>query len=90
MNNDEIIGSIFLDFAKAFSCIDHTVLYDKMYLAGFSDKVINWFKSYLMSYQVVRLNNIESSFVSNSDGNAHGTVLGSLLIVKGDNWGTQH
>ena len=38
MNNNKIIGTVFLDVAKAFNCINHTVLYNKMYLAGFSHK----------------------------------------------------
>ena len=31
MNNNKIIGSVFLDVAKAFNCISHKVLYQKMY-----------------------------------------------------------
>ena len=81
MNNNKIIGSIFLDVAKAFNCIDHSVLYNKMYLAGFSDRVISWFRTYLNRSQIVRLNNIESNIVSVPDGIAQGTVLGPLVFI---------
>ena len=81
MNNNKIIGSVFLDIAKAFNCISHTVLYLKMYNAGFSPKVINWFKSYLSRYQTVKLNDIESTMIPVVDGIAQGTVLGPLVFI---------
>ena len=35
MNNNKLIGTVFLDIAKAFKCISHTTLYKKMKLHVF-------------------------------------------------------
>ena len=46
MNNKKIFGSICLDISKAFDCIDHVRLYNKLISCGVSEIVIQWFKSY--------------------------------------------
>ena len=48
INNNKIMGVLFLDIAKAFYCVDHVILYRKMYDAGFSERVIDWFKIVFM------------------------------------------
>ena len=44
IDNSKLMGVLFLDIAKAFNCINHDILYRKMHDAGFSLRVINWFK----------------------------------------------
>ena len=41
INNNKVMGVLFLHIAKAFNCIDHMILYKKMHDAGFSERVIN-------------------------------------------------
>ena len=81
MNNNTIIGSIFLDIAKAFNCINHRVLFLKMAKAGFSENVIKWFRSYLTRFQHVRIGEQNSPKKLAADGIAHGTFLGPLIFI---------
>ena len=60
MNNKKIFGSICLDISKAFDCIDHTRLYNKLQSIGVSELVMRWFKSYFSRSQEVKGNNIRS------------------------------
>ena len=54
-------GMILIDLQKAFDTIDHDILFDKMSFLGFSEEVINWFKSYLS----------KRTFLINKIGRAH-------------------
>ncbi len=40
-------GIIFLDLKKAFDCVDHAILIEKLKKFGSVDNTLNWFKSYL-------------------------------------------
>ena len=40
-------GMILIDLQKAYDTINHNILLEKMYLMGFSEQAIGWFKSYL-------------------------------------------
>ena len=81
MNNNKVIGAIYLDIAKAFNCISQELLFMKMVRAGFTSNVINWFRSYLNRYQTVRIKDKVSDNISVPAGIAQGTVLGPLLFV---------
>jgi hypothetical protein len=47
MNRKQMVGGIFCDFHKAFDCINHVVLLEKLKLYGASGKFYNLLKSYL-------------------------------------------
>ena len=77
----KVIGTILLDIAKAFNCINHQILFLKMAKAGFSENVIKWFRSYLTRCQQVRIGEQNSSRVHVAHGIAQGTVLGPLIFI---------
>ena len=52
LNHKKLIGTIFLDVAKAFDCINHDILLHKLLKIGFSQNSLRWFKSYLSRTQV--------------------------------------
>ena len=81
INNKKLMGMLLLDMAKAFNCIHHDILFIKMHNTGFSDRVIDWFRSYLNRTQRVRVNNNVSRVVSVKNGIAQGTVLGPILFI---------
>ena len=54
INKNKIMCMLFLDVAKAFNCIDHSLLYRKVKDVGMSERVIAWFRSYLTRYQTVK------------------------------------
>ena len=81
MNNKKIFGSICLDISKAFDCIDHVKLIEKLRSCGVSDLVCKWFKSYFTRTQYVKFNQIESSTLPVSSGIGQGTILGPLIFI---------
>jgi len=66
MNSKQMVGGIFCDLHKAFDCINHGVLLEKLKFYGVSGKFYNLVKSYLNGrYQKVILshnNSIESTW----------------------------
>ena len=81
INQNKILGMIFLDVAKAFNCIDHEILYKKFQQIGMCDRALNWFRSYLTRSQVIRYGNLISNKLELSAGIAQGTVLGPLIFI---------
>ena len=47
LNIKQMVGGIFCDLHKAFDCINHAVLLEKMKFYGVSGKFYNLVKSYL-------------------------------------------
>ena len=74
--------SIFLDFQKAFDCVDHRILLGKMYHYGIRGVVYNWFQSYLSNRsQYVYANKKSSSECAITHGVPQGSILGPLIFL---------
>ena len=77
-----IILSIFIDFKKAFDCVDHIILLSKLYKYGIRGAAYLWFKSYLTNrLQYTCANNYSSDLKSVSVGVPQGSILGPLLFL---------
>ena len=83
INDNEIMGMFFLDIAKAFNCINHNMLFSKMKDVEMSDRVIQWFRSYLNRSQLIGCGDTTStsSILDIPAGIAQGTVLGILSFT---------
>ena len=80
-SNDYSI-SIFLDFAKAFVCVNHNVLLSKLSFYGIRGIANRWFSSYLSSRrQYVFVNNHCSSTLPVGTVIPQGSNLSSLLFL---------
>ena len=79
--------AIFIDLAKAFDSVSHTILLQKLEYYGIRGDVLELFKSYLNDRsQFVKLNNTQSSLTKILFGVPQGSILGPLLFLK-DNRG---
>lgn len=82
IENGEVTGSVFIDLSKAFDCVDHEILVDKLKRLNMSFSVINWFESYLSGRsQSVKLDDIISKDLPLNVGVPQGSILGPLLFI---------
>ena len=47
IDKGKVVGVIFIDFRKAFDCVDHEILGFKMQGCGTSGNLLEWLKDYL-------------------------------------------
>ena len=90
LNNKQTVGGIFCDLHKAFDCINHALLPEKIKFYGVSGKFYNLIKSYLDGrYQKVVLSHnkdIESAWEKIRQGEPQGSILGPIFFFNLYKW----
>ena len=82
INDGNIVGTIMVDFRKAFDLVDHDLLLHKLSLYKCGTNFIRLMTSYLKSRsQVVSLHGKQSSSCEISSGVPQGSILGPLLVL---------
>ena len=83
LNKNMKVASIFLDMSKAFDCVDHKILLQKLYNYGIRGVAYSWFKSYLTGRkQKVIYNGVLSENICDINcGVPQGSILGPLLYL---------
>jgi len=85
MNSKQMVGGIFCDLHKAFECINHAVLLEKLKFYEVSGKSYNLVKSYLDErYQKVIMsynNGIQSTWAKIKQGAPQGSILGPMFFL---------
>ena len=78
-----VVAVAFIDFRKAFDCVDHGILLNKLrYQFGIRGSLLKWLTSYLTSRsQYTVLNRQRSNLCSVSSGVPQGSVMGPTLFT---------
>ena len=72
----------FIDFKKAFDCVQHDLLIDKLQNLHLDARTVSWLKNYLMNRQQrVLANNIVSDSLPITQGVPQGSIIGPLLYI---------
>ena len=75
-------AAVFIDFRKAFDCVQHSILLSKLRDMGLSKIVIDWVNSYLTNRkQRVYANDTYSQYEDITQGVPQGSVLGPLFYI---------
>ena len=83
VDTGKAIAVAFIDFKKAFDCVQHSLLITKLQRNfGISGSLLNWLISYLTNrHQYVVVNGAESDILSVQVGIPQGSVLGPTLFT---------
>ena len=82
LEKGESVLGLFLDFSKAFDCINHNILFNKLEYYGVRGIALTWIKSYLSDRQQYVFYQGEQSQCQNIIcGVPQGSILGPLLFL---------
>ena len=75
------IGGVLIDLSKAFDCVPHDLLLAKLAAYGVNESFLCYIYSYLLNRkQCVRINNINSGFLTVILGVPQGSIVGPILF----------
>lgn len=82
MNDNKITLCAFLDYRKAFDCVNHEILLSKLLDIGIAADNIDWFCNYFHEHsQCVKIGSTISETRTVSCGVPQGSVLGPLMFI---------
>ena len=82
LDDDEIVGSLFIDLTKAFDSIDHQLMLLKLQNIGVDGIELPWFQNFLCGrMQYIAIGKARSFLKPISSGVPQGLILGPLLFI---------
>lgn len=82
IDKGDVIGSLFIDFRKAFDMVDHSLLIRKLEHYKVNSTSLDWFKSYLSSRaQTIKSDSGLSDLSHVISGVPQGSILGQTLFL---------
>ena len=80
-DNQNTVEAVYIDFAKAFDKISHSVLLNKLRKLGISGRLLALIKSYLADRRHFKVDKYYSSLLLVLSGVPQGSILGPLLFL---------
>ena len=81
LNTKEHSVAVFIDLCKAYDCVNHSILLNKLYQYGIRGVAHNWFRSYLSNRQnCVRIGGTFSDAATINISIPQGSVIGCILF----------
>ena len=82
MDRRNITLTTFIDFKKAFDCVQHSLLVKKLKNLNLDDITVKWLENYLTNrQQKVRANGYESAPLNVEQGVPQGSIVGPLMYI---------
>ncbi|MCG8046530.1 MAG: reverse transcriptase domain-containing protein [Candidatus Thiodiazotropha endolucinida] len=82
IDRGNLVGSLFIDFRKAFDVVDHSILLNKLSLYKLNELSLQWFSSYLLNRkQAVANGQGHSDYIEIKSGVPQGSILGPTLFL---------
>ena len=81
LDNNKVVGSVFMDLSKAFHCVPHDLLIAKLAAYSVDENLLTYTYSYFSNRkQCFRINNVHSKFQNVFSGIPHGSIVGPTLV----------
>ena len=81
LDKNYVIGGVLMDLSKAFDCVPRDFLLAKLAAYGVNESFLCYIYSYLLNRkQCVRINNINSDFLTVISGVPQGSIVGPILF----------
>jgi len=82
VDKGQLVHTVFIDFAKAFDHVDHSMLVVKLEAFGLSDTVVQWTVSFLVKRrQQVKIGDVLSEWLEVFSGMPQDSFLGLLTFI---------
>lgn len=82
LEDKKLTAAVFIDMKKAFDCVDHKILLDKLKLLKLPRNIEKLFLSYFENrYQCVDVDGARSGFLQVKAGIFQGSILGPTLFI---------
>ena len=82
VDRNQSVRTVFIDFAKAFDHVDHSILVGRLLAFGLHDVIIRWMYSFLMHRrQRVKIGDFLSDWLEVFAGMPQGSFLGPLTFI---------